>query len=359
LDENANQLGRVLCDSIFGSQNLNREIIWDIQVLSGFKVKGADQNWVLGHQSILFYSNNSKHFFEKLMQPQSLKYLKSFNRTDDDGRLYQVAHGRNIYRDEVEDKGKPFGDVWEDIRDIIDVERPFPDVWDDITSIVNIDQPLKDVWGDIMSFQQQPTSSERVRFETQKPEALLERIIKSSSENNKIVLDYFAGSGTTPSVCIKTGRKFIAVEMGDYFETILLPRLKRTVIGQKGTVSENNNYTGGGFFKYYELEQFEDALRLAKYNPKDDDLANVNFQKDEKLLDAVEIDRENEKVKIHFETLYPDVDIAETLSNILGKKIKKLNNERVIFEDDMEIIFDEMTYEKYPWIKPLIWWKSK
>ena len=293
------------------------------------------------------------------MQPQSLRYLESFNRTDDDGRLYQVAHGRSIYRDEVDDKGKPFGDVWEDMRDLIDVERPFPDVWDEITSIVNIDQPLKDVWGDIMSFQQQPTSSERVRFDTQKPEALLERIIKSSSENNKIVLDYFAGSGTTPSVCIKTDRKFIAVEMGDYFETILLPRLKRTVIGQKGTVSENNKYTGGGFFKYYELEQFEDALRLAKYNPKDDDLANVNFQKDEKLLDAVEIDRENENVKIHFETLYPDVDIAETLSNLLGKKIKKLNKERVIFEDDMEIIFDEMTYEKYPWVKPLIWWKSK
>jgi len=359
LDENANHLGRVLCDSIFGSGNFNREIIWDIQVLSGFKVKGADQNWVLGHQSILFYSNNPKHYFEKLMQPQSLKYLESFNRSDDNGRLYQVAHGRRIYRDEVEDKGKPFGDVWEDIRDIIDVERPFPDVWNEITSIVNIDQPLKDVWDDIMSFQQQPTSSERVRFDTQKPEALLERIIKSSSDNSKIVLDYFAGSGTTPSVCIKTDRKFIAIEMGDYFETILLPRLKRTVIGQKGTVSDNNNYTGGGFFKYYELEQFEDALRLAKYNPKDDDLANVNFQKDEKLLDAVEIDRENENVRIHFETLYPDVDIAETLSNLLGKKIKKLNNERVIFEDDMEIIFDEMTYEKYPWVKPLIWWKSK
>jgi hypothetical protein len=77
------------------------------------------------------------------------------------------------------------------------------------------------------------------------------------------------------------------------------------------------------------------------------------------LLDAIEIDRVNEQVKIHFETLYPDVDIAETLSNLLGKKIKKLNKERVIFEDDMEIVFDEMTYEKYPFIKPLIWWKSK
>ena len=279
--------------------------------------------------------------------------------TDGDGRQYQVAHGRRIYRDKVENKGKPFGDVWEDMRDIIDVERPFPDVWDEITGIANINQPLKDVWDDIMSFQQQPTSSERVRFETQKPEALLERIIKSSSRDGEIVLDYFAGSGSTPSVCIKTNRRFVAVEMGEYFDTILLPRLKRTLIGQKGTVSKNNNYSGGCFLKYYELEQFEDALRLAKYNPKDDNLTNINFQKDEKLLDAIEIDRENEKVKIHFETLYPDVDIAETISNLLGKKIKKLNKERVIFEDDMEIQFDEMTYEKYPFVKPLIWWRSK
>ena len=126
----------------------------------------------------------------------------------------------------------------------------------------------------------------------------------------------------------------------------------------KPKLSKDLNWSGG-FFKYYQLEQFEDDLRLAKYNPKDDDLANINFQKDEKLLDAIEIDRKNEQVKIHFETLYPDVDIAKTLSNLLGKKIKKLNKERVIFEDDMEIQFDEMTYEKYPFVKPLIWWRSK
>ena len=77
------------------------------------------------------------------------------------------------------------------------------------------------------------------------------------------------------------------------------------------------------------------------------------------MLDAIEIYRKNEQVKIHFETLYPDVDIAETLSNLLGKKIKKLNKERVIFEDCMEIRFDEMTYEEYKFVKPLIWWKSK
>lgn len=74
------------------------------------------------------------------------------------------------------------------------------------------------------------------------------------------------------------------------------------------------------------------------------------------------IDEEQEEVKIHFELLYPDVDIAETISNVTGKKIKKLNKERVIFEDDTQIEFANMNYydpifkDAY---RSLLWWKSK
>lgn len=214
---------------------------------------------------------------------------------------------------------------------------------------------VNDNWTDISGY------SNTTGFLTENAESLLKRSIQVGSKKNEIVCDYFLGCGTTTAVAHKLGRKWIGVEVGDQFYEFVLPRMKKVLFGDSVGISRDSDvkWKGGGFFKYYELEQFEDALRLAKYNPKDADLANVNFQKDEKLLDAVEIDRENENVKIHFETLYPDVDIAETLSNLLGKKIKKLNKERVIFEDDMEIIFDEMTYEKYPWVKPLIWWKSK
>ncbi len=80
---------------------------------------------------------------------------------------------------------------------------------------------------------------------------------------------------------------------------------------------------------------------------------------DQKLLDAIEIDYANKNAKVVFEKLYPDVDIAETLSNLSGKHIKQLFEDKVVFEDGTEIIYSEMTFEEYPWIKPLIWWNSK
>lgn len=247
LDENANFLGRLVMDKNFGEGQFRREIVWDIQVLSGFKVKGAEKKWILGHQTIYFYSKTDDYYFEKIIQPQSLKYLESFNRTDEKGRKYQVAHGRRIYRDEVEEKGKPFGDVWADLKDLIDVERPFLEVWKELTAAMDFDKPLRSVWSDIMSFQQQPTSSERVNFDTQKPEKLLTRVIKASSKPGGIVLDYYGGSGTTPATAQKIGRKYIAIEMGDQFDAFMLPRMKRTVAGHETVVSRENKYRGGGF----------------------------------------------------------------------------------------------------------------
>jgi DNA modification methylase len=358
LDENANYLGRVITDKIFGYKNFQREIIWDIQVLSGYKVKVAETNWILGHQSILFHSKSDSYKFNKQVQPHTLKYLESFTQTDDEGRKYQVAHGRRIYKDEVIDKGKPFGDVWPQIKDIIDVERPFPEVWEEISASIDYDRPQKDVWGDIMSFQQQPTSSERLLFDTQKPEELLSRIIKSGTNRGDWVLDYFAGSGTTAATALKIDRKFITCEMGAHFNDTLLPRMKRTLLGHQTSVSKKESYVGGGFIKYYELEQYEEALARCEYLPQEKDLTAYTFGADQKQLEAIKLDYENQQAEVHFEKLYEDVDIPETLSNLTGKKIDKLNDNRVVFEDGQEIVFDEMTFGDYPWVKPLIWWNS-
>ncbi|HMN18665.1 MAG TPA: DNA methyltransferase [Ignavibacteriaceae bacterium] len=362
LDENANHFGRMVADKIFGKNNFRREIIWDIQVLSGFKVLGAESNWILGHQSIYFYTKNSDYKFNKLMQEHSQKYLDMFDRTDADGEKYLIAHKRKRLLKDVIDKGKAFGDVWNDLKETFNIEKPFQEVWEQILERVNNGRPFADVWGDIMSFQQQPTAAERILFDTQKPEKLLDRIIQSSTDPRDIVLDYFAGSGTTASCAQQINRFYINIEQGEYFNTIILPRMKRILIGQKTNVAKDNDYKGGGFFKYYELEQYEEALVRAKYNPREGDLSNINFSKDEKLLDAMVIDEGKEEVKIHFELLYPDVDIAETISNVTGKKIKKLNKERVIFEDDTKIEFANMNYydpifkDAY---RSLLWWKSK
>ncbi|CVY30209.1 DNA methyltransferase [Staphylococcus hominis] len=354
LDEDANYLGRMLMDKEFGKENFRREIIWDIQVLSGFKVVGAKNNWVLGHQSIYFYTKDNNYLYNKIVQPQSLKYLESFNKTDENDRKYQVAHGRRIYKDEVVQKGKPFGDVWNQLRDLIDIERPFPEVWKEITANLNFELPMQSVWADIMSFQQQPTSSERVIFDTQKPEKLLERIIKSSTNKGDWVLDYFAGSGTTGSTSIKTGRKFINCEMGEHFEKVILPRMKRTLIGHVTSVSEKNNYRGGGFLKYYELEQYEDVLNKAKYTTAECGNEASIFYNSEKLLDAIKI--EDGDLKISIDDLYDDVDLVETISNLTGRRIEKLNSDRVIFTDGSRIDLQNILWKTHKYLRPLIWW---
>ena len=118
---------------------------------------------------------------------------------------------------------------------------------------------------------------------------------------------------------------------------------------------------GGGFFKYYELEQYEETLANCKY--EDGDLFQVPgrspyeeyvFLKDEKLLKAMEIDYENKKINIDLSKLYPNIDIAETLSNLTGKWIKKVSDSEVEFDDGT--IMDTTNLD-YKLIKSLIWWE--
>jgi adenine specific DNA methylase Mod len=221
---------------------------------------------------------------------------------------------------------------------------------------------LGNLWDDVTLISS--NSGEALFFQTQKPEHLIYRIIKQSTNSDSIAVDYFSGSGTTIAVAHKLKIKWVGIEVGDHYYSKIIPRMKKVLTGDVSGISklEDVNWQGGGFFKYYELEQYEEALAKTKYNPKEGDLSNINFSKDEKLLDAMVIDEEKEEVKIHFELLYPDVDIAETISNVTGKKIKKLNKERVIFEDDTQIEFANMNYydpifkDAY---RSLLWWKSK
>jgi adenine-specific DNA-methyltransferase len=179
MDTRINHWMRCLMDDVFGYDNFRREIIWDIEVLSGYKT--LSKNWILGHQNILYYSKSDKYIFNKLKQSHTEKYLSSFNKIDKDGRSFQVAHGRKIYKDVVIDKGKPFGDVWKDIK----------------------------------SFQQQPTAMERklYKYDTQKPKALIERIIKASSNEGDIIADFYMGSGTSMVVAKELNRQFIGCDI--------------------------------------------------------------------------------------------------------------------------------------------------
>ena len=191
---------------------------------------------------------------------------------------------------------------------------------------------------------------------------MLKRTIETSSNVADIIFDFFLGSGTTTAVAHKLGRKWLGVEMGEHFYSVVLPRMKKVLAYDKSGISkEVKEYQGGGFFKYYELEQYEEALANCKY--EDGDLFNSPsqiqyqeyvFMKDEKMLKALEIDYEKEKVNVDLSKLYKNIDIAETLSNLSGKWIKKITDNELEFEDGTKINIKDLDYKL---IKPLIWWE--
>ncbi len=167
-------------------------------------------------------------------------------------------------------------------------------------------------------------------FDTPKPEALLKRIIEISTQENDLVLDFFAGSGTTCAVAHKLKRKYIGIEMGEHFECVILPRLKKVIGGFKSGAAKEFN--GGGVVKVYALESYEEILRKIKYEDNDKPLAY-----DEQYSDLVEC--KNESYTLNLNALEKmGVDIKETLENLWGLKVEFFNEKVVKFKgNDKEV----------------------
>ncbi|PDX02963.1 restriction endonuclease [Helicobacter pylori] len=171
---------------------------------------------------------------------------------------------------------------------------------------------------------------ETIKDMTPKPEALLQRILEISTKENDLVCDFFAGSGTTCAVAHKLKRKYIGIEMGEHFESVILPRLKKVIGGFKsGALKEFN---GGGAIKVYELESYEEILRKIKYEDNDKPLAY-----DEQYSDLVEC--KNESYTLNVEALEKmGVDIKETLENLWGVGVEFFNEKVVKFKgNDKEV----------------------
>jgi adenine-specific DNA-methyltransferase len=233
------------------------------------------------------------------------------------------------------------------------------------------EEKITDNWKDIPSYE------DTFGFKTENSEILLKRVIESTSNEGDLVMDFFLGSGTTTAVAHKLRRKWIGIEMGEHFwdfyfygnekKTGVLGRMKKVLAYDKSGISKEkdvkekyNEKNAGGFFKYFELEQFEQTLRKVKYEsddpflmPGEDTYNQYIFMRDPKLLDALEIDYQNKKVKVDLSKLYDNIDIAETLSCVLGKMIKRIKNDEVEFEDGTKISIKDLDYRL---VKTLIWW---
>ncbi len=216
---------------------------------------------------------------------------------------------------------------------------------------------ITDNWKDIPSYE------DTVGFRTQNSEILLKRVIESTSEPGDLVLDFFLGSGTTIAVAHKLKRKWLGIELGQHFYDVVLPRMKKVMFYDRSGISREkdvksvyNEHQAGGFFKYYELEQYEDTLSKVRYQKETGDtkILDYLFLNDLKLLHALKMDAETSRVQLKLERIYENIDLAETLSNLTGQWITKIDETSVELEDGQKLLFSNLPIHL---IKPLIWWR--
>lgn len=193
LDWHIGHYVKILMDEIFGEANFRNDIVWHY---SGWNKK-LKNSFEKRHDIILFYSNDSEgiyyhSFYEQWSSEEEyVKKRKQKVHIDEDGRHYVLSDAGNGNRVKryIEDalrEGVVVDDVWN-----IEFDS---DVWD-IDKVNN-------------------SAKESVNYSTQKPEALLERIIKASSNEGMMVADFFCGSGVTATIANKLGRKFITCDVG-------------------------------------------------------------------------------------------------------------------------------------------------
>ena len=354
LDYNANYYGRLILNQIFGIENFRNEIIWKRLTYKQTQIKGFG----VIHDVILYFSKDGdtlwkdirikydeariKKYFCWVETPdgKNIKLSKKQLNGEEEipaGRRFALNPLINVNPDRPNLRYQLFGYIktWkyskEKMNEYIKIGKVFQPSKDSLPQLKQyLDESegmkLNDLWTDISGVM--GGSDEYQDFDTQKPEKLLQRILESTSNEGDLVIDFFLGSGTTTAVAHKLGRKWIGVEMGEHFYTVVLPRMKKVLAYDKSGISkEVKEYQGGGFFKYYELEQYEEALAKCKY--EDGDLFTVPgrspyqeyvFMKDEKMLKALEIDYENDKVKVDLTKLYPNTPSASQTPILLKRE---------------------------------------
>ena len=199
LDNKKSAYVKVLMDEIFGENNFRSSIIWDTSVPYVAGVKWKANNWVYSQATILYYTKSKTNY---------------------------------IFNKEYFDVQQPSGEISK--------------------------KPVKDIWSDIKNFAGFLGAKDfKTGYPTQKPEALLERIIKASSNKGDIVLDCFAGSGTTSIVAEKLERKWITIDIG---KLSIYTIQKRLLELQKETNKEINSYIlyTAGLYDEEKLNQFDE-----------------------------------------------------------------------------------------------------
>ncbi len=242
-DWHANHRLRVLMDSVFGESRFKNEIVWQ-------RHKSHNDPKQLGrvHDTILFYTKTDDYTWNEILLPYAEGYSEAaFRYSDPDGRRYQTQPlhaskpGGDTY---YEWKGQhpPKGRYWafskENMKKLDEEGRIVYSKTGVPRYKIYVDEakgrPLQDVWTDIPPVHHK--GKERLGFPTQKPEGLLERILKLSSNPDDIVLDPMCGCGTSLAVAHKLGRKWVGIDVSPTACRLIMNRLRK--LGVQGAKIE-------------------------------------------------------------------------------------------------------------------------
>jgi len=287
---------KILMDEIFGENNFINEIIWSYT--SGGVGK---KSFAKKHHSILMYSKTKNYYFKEQSYNRQIDKSKGYDPrvkyfTDEDGNEYRI--------------------------------NKMTDVWTDIGII-------------------SPNGFERTGYPHQKPEVLLERIIKTSSKEGDIVLDCFAGSGTTPVVAEKLNRRWIAIDVGKlsiYTIQKRLLNLKDDNTKKKIKIKPFIKYSAG-LYDADKLNDFDEenwklfAMELWGCNPVENTIKGFTFdgQKNNNLVKVyTPHELKRLKAKISIETIQ---SIDNAINNFAGNEIFIIapQGQFAFAEDDIEI----------------------
>src|SRR6266566_7251231 len=282
IDDNEAHYLKVLCDEIFGRPNFVATMIWEKRT-----TRENRRVFSFKHDFIVVFAKN-KALFENSRNPLLLSQdvLNRYKNPDNDPRgpwqsisaNAQAGHGTaSQFYTLVAPNGKrhdpPKGNCWRYTKDRMEEEIRKGNIWfgRDGNGVPRIKKFLRSgeesgltpetIWyADDVGTNDEAKKGimellhDKTVFDNPKPERLLNRILHIATNAGDLVLDSFAGSGTTGAVAHKMGRRWIMVELGEHCHTHIVPRLKKVIDGQdSGGITETVGWKGGGGFRFYNL----------------------------------------------------------------------------------------------------------
>ncbi|EPZ97931.1 site-specific DNA-methyltransferase [Helicobacter pylori] len=323
-DDNEQAYLKVLMDEIFLRENFVASLHVELSATQGMKVASAKKgNIVKNAEYILIYSKNIENFsfirslyvakewdehYSIYIDPKTkkretlLNFLKNgyenitkdkiiaLYNDDKDFRDFIHKNANNIYQDAMIEVNFNFTKEQESslnsgkiveynqylifknsngiIRQLLKLSDAIGET-DDFDAKIGLRKIRGDWWGcfykDMMNINKE---ANLVWKAGKKPERLIRDILEISTQENDLVLDFFAGSGTTCAVAHKMKRRYIGIEQMDYIETITKERLKKVIEGEQGGISKKCGFKGGGSFVYAELKEVNLEIKKQILNAK-------------------------------------------------------------------------------------------